>query len=351
MSLMISIERVVKQTDFAQRGGLNFTINDFVINGADVTSIRPNGVYILRLVSDVDKPFLGALIRVKQQQQETITVYFKNDTASPFNCTRCFIDLYSDDDDVVALMHTDNTPKSVMAGYLNTSSDDGITIDITVVDANDATNGSLFTYQKFSIGVVPSTPPPSTSPSLASPTVQTARPTSMRLCSICGIGNKVTNPTGTLLLNTVPVSCGAAEEESLLDPVPPEVCAALQTGALNGSCGCAPISDTTTTTVAPSILPTVAADAVLPPTSSPVLIDDVNSTIESSPLFNNDTTTAPSSSSGTLPTVPPMTILVAAKEPESEIVRNTSSAIIHSAPTRIAASTMLPFVVAGLLSS
>lgn len=139
--------KVVEEVPFADSGVI-FEINSQEVHPNVETSIY-SGLYNFSVTGG---PFKGALIRVEQGDGTSLS--FAPISPAQF-ATACVAPAHG-------VTHTDNSEKTVLSGLFQTSSTKNVTVDLTVVFANNITV-SRYTYQNYTLTVtkmpVSGTPP------------------------------------------------------------------------------------------------------------------------------------------------------------------------------------------------
>ena len=150
-------EKGVQRFTLSEKG-LNFTINNVVLNAADDGDfkIRTEGDYLFQVTTspDATQPsfFKGALIRVRQNFDDNDEVFEFDPVGDNAQDTLACVGR-----NVIGVTHRGSDPKTSLAGLFTTNSTRDVVIGVTVVESNDDEQGSIYSYSQFRIGVVPPT--------------------------------------------------------------------------------------------------------------------------------------------------------------------------------------------------
>jgi hypothetical protein len=207
-------------------------------------------------------PFKGALIRVESSHAATFALTPMIHAQQASACTV---------PNVQGVTHTSNALKNVVSAAFFTPEAGDFVVDVTVVDVNNATHGSVYWYSQYRIRSVPylleeqqtvSDPQPPPAPSAAVGRVRTAPvvpsspaaahpmshpktllptvspfPTYAEKCSVCGDGMRVGKPTMKVKISKEVASCKELEDDGNSGMIPLEMCSIARMAAKE-VCGC-----------------------------------------------------------------------------------------------------------------
>ena len=266
-------------------GSIEHNTNRFVyVNGRPLSStvtveLQYGIEYLVEIIATGGKPFKGVLIRLEslafteQERQQGVSTFTLEPLTNAQNAEACG----APDDPtatVQGVTHYDNTLKYAFSSKLllnppsyNTTKNSYYSMDVTIVDYNNAT-GSVYWYTQYTFeGVVTlseddknsipaiAPPPPSESPT-SSP-----YPTYMSKCLVCGNEYaRVVNPTNNVIIFGESATCSEIEREGRHGLIPPQHCTIAQI-AVQDACSCedVPVPAPITQNEFPTVVPTMTA--------------------------------------------------------------------------------------------
>jgi hypothetical protein len=267
-------------------GSLEHNTNRFVfVNGLPLSStvtvnLQYGIEYVVELIATGGKPFKGVLMRVEslafteqERQQGVSSLSFEplTNAQSAEACGSMSGDAMST---VQGVTHYDNSLKYAFSSKLilyppthNTTKNSFYSMDVTVVDYNNAT-GSVYWYTQYTFeGVVElskgdkdSIPAVAPTPPTDSPT-SSPYPTYMSKCFVCGDEfTQVINPTNKVIIFGESATCSEIEREGRHGLIPPQHCTIVQVAAQD-ACGCedVPVPAPITQNEFPTVMPTVTS--------------------------------------------------------------------------------------------
>jgi len=220
----------------------------FFVDGTDLTrtygnrlTVSPGSEQILEIVGE--HPFKGALIRMEPADEEALF------TLTPMIHAQ---DAVACVPPILGATHTGNGLKRVLSAAFQADEVGEFTIDITVVDFNNAT-GSVFWYSQVYVSVVEADVVPAPAPGFSDGTIF---PTYTEHCNICAGLGEVRNTETEVIVDGEAASCGQLQDYGFRGIIPPESCREAQVKALE-YCGCSSDSTpSTSTTAEPTFFPT-----------------------------------------------------------------------------------------------
>jgi hypothetical protein len=229
-------------------GGVSVDIGNVTMQVGDTFEAMPFDSFDLTVTAG-DAPIRGILVRLECQTDLTGALSSEDPLLQEAQACE------QDDNFVVGMTHTSNVDKGVITMVIGLGTVTTVSVDVTVVMAND-NGGSMFYYDRFFFAA--KYPP----------------------CNICGDLGNVQNPTGIIAIppgilpdiDLESIDCETAAQFALAGQLSPEVCGLTPTLAA-GVCQCGigdgnmtvtpsgtmPPSDDTDTTMTPTISPTSSA--------------------------------------------------------------------------------------------
>lgn len=265
-------------------GSIEQNTNRFVyVNGRPLSStvtvdLQYGIEYLVEIIATGGIPFKGVLIRfeslafTEKERQQGVSSFIMHPLTNAQTAEAC------GSGDSTALVqgvtHYDNSLKYAFSSKLilnpptyNTTKSSFYSMDVTIVDYNNAT-GSVYWYTQYTFeGVVELTEGEKDSIPALAPTQPTESPTSspyptyMNKCFVCGNEYaQVVNPTNKVLIFGESATCSEIEREGRHGLIPPQHCTIVQV-AIKDACSCEdiPVPAPITQNEFPTVVPTITA--------------------------------------------------------------------------------------------
>jgi hypothetical protein len=203
-------------------GDLRDSYLQLFVDGTDLTAsaspflIEAGAYHVVEIVANT-RPFKGALIRV----ESTTTVLSLDPLINAGEESECATSKAQ------GVSHVDNASKNAFSAGLTVQSEGEVTLDVTVVEYNNAT-GSVFWYSHFKLKAVED---------LDHDSVSSGDP-----CFVCGSeGTDVTGQSQVVMLTGLALTCPELSSLGRRSGIPSEMCDEA-TALAKASCGCLPMA-------------------------------------------------------------------------------------------------------------
>jgi predicted nucleic acid-binding Zn ribbon protein len=210
-----------------QAGGIQFFINGNDLTDDSTTSVMKVKTGMEHAVEIVaSRPFKGALIRFESEASEFTFIPEINAQEA----IACILP-------IKGITHRDKKLKNALSGSFRTDSNGYFSIDVTVVDYNNAT-GSAYWYSQYTIRAMEEHFPTVAPFSNPHHEATTSFPTYTEKCHACG-SEKFTIgfPSAKVLYKNNIGTCQELADDAAMGLIPPEFCEDVQT-AIAESCSC-----------------------------------------------------------------------------------------------------------------